>query len=515
MPEPAEDGDFVETDGFVEQEPSPQTPQQAGEPEFQDDEPFGEEPEAQDPPAREPEAPPVQEEMVVDEEPAPAPMRPPGRTVTVPDMPPRQMPDVPGPARPTPLPARPAPPSSRPLFGAARSPPAPPKPSLKSLPPEQRRALRDDLMKKALLYYLLPLAVWDVIVWAIPLLWTNLLVNLAMCLANLVVIIYVAVLKAGPHMEAGRAEMSAHEKKRVSGVMWGLLIIMSVPLREVFGILPLGYYSPSWSTYGFLGLVNPGLMITGAMIAAFNIQASRERIGYFAIWRTGAGLLMFAPLLALLQLAVPILVYPEWFHQTVGLIGGTVMVIAIMLKGQREKQFKELDDAMRWGDELSARGQLEQAIVQYDAAINMAHTLYSHLIFNPDSPYLAVRVPPAYSEPWFRKGRALVRLGRHKKALAIFEMIIEMDPANQIAILNASEVMTDMGDFNGALAAVDRVLRIVPGHPDALRLRDSIAAAARKAAEDKERAEAAETVFGPATARPPQPAPPEGEFLDA
>jgi tetratricopeptide (TPR) repeat protein len=126
-----------------------------------------------------------------------------------------------------------------------------------------------------------------------------------------------------------------------------------------------------------------------------------------------------------------------------------------------------------------------------------------------------VRVPPAYSEPWVRKGRALVRLGRHKKALAIFEMIIEMDPANQIAILNASEVMTDMGDFNGALAAVDRVLRIVPGHPDALRLRDSIAAAARKAAEDKERAEAAETVFGPATARPPQPAPPEGEFLDA
>jgi len=170
---------------------------------------------------------------------------------------------------------------------------------------------------------------------------------------------------------------------------------------------------------------------------------------------------------------------------------------------------------MRWGDELAARGQLEPAIVQYDMAINMAHTLFSHLIFNPDSPYLSVRVPPAYSEPWFRKGRALVRLRRHKKALAIFEMIIEMDPSNQIALLNASEVMTDMGDFAGALTAVDRVLKTVPGHPDALRMRVAIAAAARNAAEEQERAEAAETVFGSAPAGPPPVAHAEGEFLDA
>jgi hypothetical protein len=362
--------------------------------------------------------------------------------------------------------------------------------------------------------YLVVLGLADVVVWAVPLLWADLWVNLGMCFANLVVIGWILLI-AQPHLDVGRAEMSEYERKRASNVLWGLMIILIVPIHEVLGLFPLGYYSPSWSSYGPLGLVNPVIMLLGAMIAASNIQRSRERMGYFAIWRNGVLVLVWAPIFALIQVAVPILYYPEWFHQTVGLIGGTVMGIAFVLKSQRDKQFSELEMAMRWGDEMAARGQLDQAIAQYDAAINMAHTLDSHLIFNPDSPYLSVRVPPAYSEPWFRKGRALVRLHRHKKALAIFDMIIEMDPTNQIALLNASEVMTEMGDFRGALAAVDRVLGIVPGHPDALKMRNAIAVAARNAADEAERAEAAETVFRSAPAGPPPEAPDKGEFLDA
>jgi tetratricopeptide (TPR) repeat protein len=368
-------------------------------------------------------------------------------------------------------------------------------------------------MNKAF-WWLFGLGVADLVVWWVPLLWTNLWMNFGMCIANLVVIVAVLV-TAQPHLDVGRAEMSEYERKRASGVLKGLMIIMLVPIHEVLGWLPLGYYSPSWSSYGWLGLLNPAAMLLGAMVVAFNVQRSRERMGYFAIWRNGVIILVLAPCFALIQLAVPILVYPEWFHQTVGLMGGTVMVIAFVLKRQRDRQLSELETAMRRGDELAARGQLEQAIDQYDMAINMAHTLFSHLIFNPDSPSMSVRVPPAYSEPWFRKGRVLVRRGRPDKALAIFEMIIEMDPSNQIALLNASEVMVAMGDFKGALAAVDRVLRIVPGHPDALRMKTAIEEAARKAAEDEERAQAAETVFVSAPARPPPVAPAEGEFLDA
>lgn len=512
MPEPVGDGDFVDDDTFEEQEPSSPPPGQEDGPDFEDEGDFEEEPATRGPTAAVPPAPPPEDETVVDEEPRPAPVRPPGRTVAVPDIPPRQPPGQPAPVRPAPSYERAAPPPSRPMFGPRGRPQAPPKPPLNTLPPEKRRELREKLMEKTI-WYFVALGMADVIVWALPILWTNIWINLGMCIANLAVIAIVLMM-AQPHMDAGRAEMSGFERTRTSRVLMGLMIIMLVPIHEVFGILPLGYYSPSWSTYGWLGLLNPALMLLGAMIAAFSIQSSRERIGYFAIWRSGVLILLLAPLFALIQLAAPVLIYPEWFHQTVGLIGGTVMVIAFMLRRQRNRQFSELETAMRWGDELASRGQLEQAIVQYDTAINMAHTLYSHLIFNPDSPYLSVRVPPAYSEPWFRKGRALVRLRRHKKALAIFEMIIEMDPSNQIALLNASEVMTDMEDFLGALGAVDRVLRIVPGHPDALRLRDSIAAAGRKAAEERERAEAAETVFGPSTARPPPVAHAEGEFLD-
>jgi tetratricopeptide (TPR) repeat protein len=182
---------------------------------------------------------------------------------------------------------------------------------------------------------------------------------------------------------------------------------------------------------------------------------------------------------------------------------------------------------MKWGDEYAARGQPEQAVAQYDSAINMAHTLFSHLIFNPDAPYAQVRVPPAYSEPWFRKGRLLAKMKRTKKAIAIFEMILEMDPQNQVALLNEAELLSETGEHEAALRTVDRVLAIVPNHPDGVRLRATIVEAARASAEAKEKeaeAEDAESVFGPArpapavapaaqaTSPPPSVPPPEDDF---
>ena len=536
MPEPVENGDFVETDAFedtetsAEPESSSAVPGPGAEDSFEDEDIEGSRPaievrrcprcgeivdEQQQNcrrcglalrPAEPPPPTPVRADMA---EPAQRVLMP-GQDRSVPGPQPQaaQPPaGMPSPAARGPPPADAA--SNRPLPRPA----APPKPELRSFPPEQRKALRERFMVKGS-RYLVALGVADAVVWAVPLLWTNLYINLGMCIANFVIIGGV-LLNAQPHLDVGRAEMSEPEKKHASNVLIGLGIIMIVPIHEVLGIFPLGYYSPSWSSYGPLGLVNPVIMLVGAMMAAFNIQQSRERMGYFTIWRNGALVLLLAPVFSLVQVGLPILAYPEWFHETVGLMGGTVMGIAFVLKNQRDKQFSEMENAMRWGDELAARGQLEQAIVQYDSAINMAHTLYSHLIFNPDSPYLSVRVPPAYSEPWFRKGRALARLQRHKKALAIFDMIVEMDPINQIALLNEAEIMTEMGDFPGALGAVDRVLKIVPDHPDALRMRLSIAAAARRAAEDAERAEDAEMVFKSASGRAPPAAPAKREFLDA
>jgi tetratricopeptide (TPR) repeat protein len=90
---------------------------------------------------------------------------------------------------------------------------------------------------------------------------------------------------------------------------------------------------------------------------------------------------------------------------------------------------------------------------------------------------------------------------RTKKALAIFDMIVEMDPQNQVALLNQAELLSDAGEHEAALRSVDRVLAIVPNHPDAVRLRSGIVEKAREAAETREKeaeAEDAESVFGPA-----------------
>jgi hypothetical protein len=445
-------------------------------------------------------------------EPAPAP-------------PPEPAPPEPRPPPAAPLPAAPAPePRPAPVKTAGPPPAAAPRPlplpppartkpvhvpkvPLKSLSPDQRRTLREQFMKQGL-YILAALGVADLVVWVVPLLWSNLIFNLSMCIANFAVIGYV-LMRAQAHLGASASELSEYEKKRGTRVLLGLLLIFLVPFHEVIGLYPLGY-TGTWSTYGgFVGMINPVLMLAGALVVAFNVQQSRERLGYFVIWRNGGLLLAFPPIFAIIQLGLPVLIFPEWFHATLGMVGGTVMVMALMIKGQREKQFSELENAMRWGDEYAARGQTEQAIAQYDAAINMAHTLFSHLIFNPDSPYAQVRVPPAYSEPWFRKGRLLARMKRTKKALAIFDMIIEMDPQNQVALLNEAELLSQSGEHEGALRAVDRVLALVPNHPDAVKLRAAVVEAGRAAAEEREKeaeAEDAESVFGTAPRRTAVPA---------
>ncbi len=485
------------------------------------------------PPEMAPAGPPTQRTVpdFIPPEPAPPPAPSAPRQEPPANIPPQAPPPAPkqAPSAPSGPPAGPAP---RPL---SLPPPAQPKPApvprvpLKSMSPDQRRAAREIFMKQGL-YILAVLGGADLLVWMVPLLWTNFIVNLSMCIANIAVTGFV-LLKALAHSGASSNELSSYEKRNVSRVLLGLLLIFIVPFHEVVGFFPFGY-TGTFSSYGpLVGMINPGLMLLGAALVAYYTQQSRERLGYFMIWRNGAIILIFPPLFALLQLFVPFLIYPEWFHATLGTVGFTVMVIALIIKGQREKQFAELDNAMRWGDEYAARGQTKEALAQYDAAINMAHTLFSHLIFNPDAPYAQVRVPPAYSEPWFRKGRLLARLKRTKKALAIFDMILEMDPQNQVALLNAAELHSDSGEHDAALRAVDRVLSIVPSHPDGLRLRATIVEAGRAAAEMREteaEAEDAESVFGnapgpaaaPAQAAapgamqspPPAISPPEDDF---
>ena len=400
----------------------------------------------------------------------------------------------PAPGMRPPMPAPQPAPAARPV----PVPQAPPKP----LTPEEKRAMREKYMVKGS-QILLGLGIADAVVFGAGL-WAlappiGLSVNLSMCLATLIGI-GIVVMKSGSHASAARTEMSEVEGKKVGWTLLGAFIILIVPIKESFGgvapIIAWGYYSASWSAYGWVGILNPLILLGGSMMVALGVQGSRERIGYYTVWKNGVTVLVIAPLFSLLHALVPILVAVDWFNQTVGLVGASLMIIAFWMQRQRNKQFSELEAAMRSGDDMANRGQLDQAKAQYDVAIGMAHTLYSHLIYNPDAPYAQVRVPPAYSEPWFRKGRVLARMRNYRKAVAIFDMIIEMDPTNQVALLNRAEILAEMRDFEGSLRSVDRVLQIVPGHPDALRLRATIAETARKDAEEREKAIEAESVFG-------------------
>jgi hypothetical protein len=391
----------------------------------------------------------------------PGPRVPPGPPVRAAPRAPERRPP-PGPPRER---AGPMPPPEK-YTGPARQAPAPkPAPMAKPEKPVNWLEKREQSMGKITMYLLLLGFIDIVLSFVAGLRLLGGWLGLAIHLANLVALIVI-----GSHASRigarARDTVCQNEQRNINRFNIGILLILTVPLYEVWGIWRVGegfvdpgYYGGEWC------IVNWVIIFAGVLFMVRGLYLARERLTYYKVWNLGIWLLLLAPLHGIIHhftFEMGALVFPYFFMESVVMVAAVVIAVAFGMKGYLSLQFKELEEATNRGNALIEQGRYRAAIEEFDRAIEIGHNLYSQYFYDALTARQAQRLPAQYGIPWLRKGDAVAQLGRSRKAVAIYDIILELDPTNEVVWNRRGEVLVKMGRYKDALQCFDNALKYMP-----------------------------------------------------
>jgi tetratricopeptide (TPR) repeat protein len=265
-----------------------------------------------------------------------------------------------------------------------------------------------------------------------------------------------------------------HNISRANQGVLALLLIFVIQVlgihRAIPGVPDPGSYNSGWSVL-YIALALPGIVLL-----VKGLYAIREKLSYFKLWRFGLWILILAPATGALDALSPavlapgltILNYQYFFAYSVSALFIVVVVLVFMLKKRLSEMYKGLEDQNKRGEELFKAGRYKEAMDSFDIAIDDGHELFSQYFYDPDSPRAAsVRLPSQYGIPWLRKGDILVQLRKPRKAIAIYDVILELDPRNEVVWNRKGEVLLAMGKFQDAIRCFDMALSAVPTYAKA------------------------------------------------
>ncbi len=265
-----------------------------------------------------------------------------------------------------------------------------------------------------------------------------------------------------------------HNISRVNQGVLALLLIFVIQVlgihRAIPGVPDPGSYNSGWSVL-YIALALPGIVLL-----VKGLYAIREKLSYFKIWRFGLWVLVLAPATGALDALSPvamstgltILNYQYYFAYSVSALFIVIIVLALSLKKRLGEMYKGLEDQTKRGEELFKAGRYKEAMDSFDIAIDEGHELFSQYFYDPDSPRASsVRLPSQYGIPWLRKGDILVQLRKPRKAIAIYDVILELDPRNEVVWNRKGEVLLTMAKFQEAIRCFDQALSAVPTYTKA------------------------------------------------
>ena len=284
-------------------------------------------------------------------------------------------------------------------------------------------------------------------------------------------------LYTGNLVEKSPDKTTVIEEKNLGRINLGVGALLLIFVIQVFGIhraipgIPdPGNYNSGWS-FLYMILAFPAI----AMLAR-GLYSMREKLSYFKVWRFGLWLTVLAPATgaidALSPLAFPtggtILNYQPYFAYSISALFIIIIVIAFGMKQRLGEMYKTLENETKRGEDLFKSGRYREAMETFDRAIDEGHELFSQYFYDPDSPRMsAVRLPSQYGIPWLRKGDIFVQMRKPRKAIAIYDVIIELDPRNEVVWNRKGEVLLSMGKFQDAIICFDQALSAVPTYTKA------------------------------------------------
>jgi tetratricopeptide (TPR) repeat protein len=192
--------------------------------------------------------------------------------------------------------------------------------------------------------------------------------------------------------------------------------------------------------------------------------------------------------IATVPLAFPvfgeILASDFWFSSTFIMISLGFIFMALVLRQMRQGQYSQLSESLAKADKAFVARRWDEASKAYSEAITLAHTLYSDMVFTGRNPRErgGPNVPDEYFRPWIGKAKCLALSGRLRKALAIYELMLEVDPDNPKVWFDRGRILVAEKRFAEAYISFDRAIKLDPSLEEAKRSRADVLDEIRKMA---------------------------------
>jgi len=252
--------------------------------------------------------------------------------------------------------------------------------------------------------------------------------------------------------------ISGVERQALSKVWWGAFWLILIPVGGSVG-----------SQFGVYFQTNPmhpiyyALAGIGILLTLQGVTSLKERYSYYSVFQFGVGLLLTHPLPALFPFLGPVFVNSFWFATTFLFLAAGFVGMAFALRKMRAGQYEALERAVSTGQKALESRQFDKALSQFDRAVTIAHSIYADKLFK--SRASGKGIPADYYVPWIGKATALALSGRGSKALAILDLILEVDPGNADLWSNKGDVLLAMNRPAEAYIAFEQAQRINPSQP--------------------------------------------------
>jgi hypothetical protein len=266
-------------------------------------------------------------------------------------------------------------------------------------------------------------------------------------------------------------EKLALGKVRVGGFTLALIPIIGSPAGELLG----WYYqtTPMFPAYYLMAAYGIYSTVSG-------VTGLKERYSYFGVFEFAMLLLLLYPLAALLGEIRLIFGNAYWYQSTFFALTLGFVAVAFALRKMRAGQYESLEIAMASGQKAMATRQYDVAVRQFDRGVTISHSLYSDKLFKTTRSG-GRALPPDYYNPWLGKASALAAMGKGSKALAILDLILEVDSSNTDLWMAKGEILMTIVRPAEAYVAFETALRLNPNMPGAFEKKQaSLSARARR-----------------------------------
>jgi tetratricopeptide (TPR) repeat protein len=215
------------------------------------------------------------------------------------------------------------------------------------------------------------------------------------------------------------------------------------------------------------------IFVGGGMLSIlYGLSGSKEKGSFYRIYMFG----IYGIVLATIPMALPamgeVLASTFWWSATFILVSVGFLLMAIMVRQMRADQYAQLDSVLQ----AFVSHRYDEAQKFYSEAITLTHTLYSDQVFSGRNPRErgGTQIPKEYFRPWIGKAKCLALTGKLRKALAIYELMLEVDPDNPTVWFDRGRILVAEKRYAEAYISFDRAVRLDPQLEEAKKARSDV-----------------------------------------